>query len=294
LILFLVSCKRSPDIFINPSDCGTYASPDCICITFSDEKSGETGENSEHVSDIISLSNLCTGDNDGSIEQAELPFVLNAEVYYTDNQPGTSVFVNPDAKLKNGVQTWDFSEGPDDLVIKTRILDPKDFWFSSEFSNGSYAAPIDPRDQETVGVFRVDENAIFMLGLADTANPSKTLLKYKNPVKMFDFPLSVGKTWNSTSEFSDAVLKGLKNAGSETYSFQVDDVGMLILPDFTFKNVLRIRVNVHQKFIIGGETDFMMFIYVTECIGELARMTSINGEKGMTFNKASEFRRLGM
>ena len=137
-----------------------------------------------------------------------------------------------------------------------------------------------------------------MLGLAsrdEEPEGSRTLLVYDAPLPVLRFPLFEGDAWSASTSFRDALLAGIRNSGEETYDFEADATGTVLLPGWELQNALRLRVDVTQTFALAvGENtrSFMEVMLVRECAGELARAVGLPGETDLGSLRASEFRRL--
>ena len=249
----------------------------------------ETGDDSEWIYD-------CQGDNDGVIQADELPWATGVAVPYLANAAGTTVAVQPAGQLIQGTTTWDFTQAPGPLAVALDLVDPADRWFGEHFPDASYAAPLFAHDLDVLAVFATYEDRFEMLGLASREEQpaqGQTLLIYDEPVEVYRFPLELGSSWTVSASFRDATLYGITNAGTEEYSFEVDTQGAVLLPGFTMENSLRIRVDVSQTFAVtSGDNPLLSVrhLYVRECFGELARITSLSGQTDPDFELAAELR----
>lgn len=176
------------------------------------------------------------------------------------------------------------------------LLDPAGRWYEEHFPGASYAAPLFAQELDILGVFAVFPDRFEMLGLAsreESPSEGQTLLVYEEPVEVYRFPLALGSTWTASASFRDATLYGITNAGTEEYSFEVDAQGTVLLPGFTMENSLRVRVDVSQTFAVSSGDNPLLSVrhlYVRECFGELARITSLAGQTDPDFDQASELR----
>ena len=238
----------------------------------------------------------CTGDNDGTIDADELPWATGLAVPYLANGAGTTVDVQPAGETVADGTIWDFTQPPGTLAVELDLVDPSAQWFAEHFPDASYAAPLFAQELDILAVFAVYEDGFEMQGLASReAQPAdgQTLLVYDEPVEVYRFPLELGTAWEASSSFRDASLYGVPNAGEELYRFEVDSVGSLLLPGFTMEKTLRLRVEVEQTFAVStGDNPVvsMRYLYLHECYGELARITSLAGETEPEFGEASEVR----
>ncbi len=91
------------------------------------------------------------------------------------------------------------------------------------------------------------------------------------------------------------MLRGLPYAGQDEYDGTDVATGEMVLPDFQFQQVHRIKFTVTLTPAAGGNPivqrqDSFLF----ECFGEIGRATSAIGETNDDFTTASELRRRGM
>ncbi len=249
----------------------------------------ETGETDTWIYD-------CEGDNDGSIDADELPWGTGVAVPYRANASGSTVDVSPLGEDVDGTTTWDFTASPGSLSVELDLVDPAAMWFADHFPDASYAAPLFAHELDVLAVFAAYGDRYEMLGLAsrdESPADGLTLMVYDAPVEVYRFPLELGDSWTVEASFRDATLYGVTNAGDEVYHFTVDDQGTLLLPGFTMENTLRMRVDVEQSFAVStGENPVLSVrhLYLRECFGELARITSLPGETEADFAEASELR----
>ncbi|MBT3217517.1 MAG: hypothetical protein HN348_00365 [Proteobacteria bacterium] len=238
----------------------------------------------------------CEGDNDGVIDADELPWHFGVQIPYLANGEGNNVDVEPDGEDLAGMTTWDFTEAPGALSVDFDLADPEDFWFDEHFSEASYVAPLFAHELDLLGVVQAQDDGFELLGLVSRdENPAhgQTLVVYDVPIEVYQFPLELGTTWSSSSEFDNATIYGVANGGEEEYNFEVDARGSVLLPGFELENVLRLRIEVSQTFAVtAGDNPVLSvrYLYVKECFGELARICSLPGETSLDFDRASEFR----
>ena len=250
-------------------------------------------------------SNICRPDADGRITRDEVALLIGASPLYLANAEGTTLPVAPDGVPDPNAPSrrlWDFRDGPRDLAGPLLIEElPPDAWYAAEFPpDVTYVTALGPQTPDLLGVFRLTPTRLEMLGLASRYDgPDHTLLVYDAPVALYRFPLRAPdpaagpQTWTQTVTFDDAVLAGTRQAGRETYAFTVDQVGTAQLPNFTFSDVLRIRLDLTQTFVFGHDGNTRattQYFYFTECVGEVARIAT----PAATPATATEFRRLGM
>src|SRR6476620_3004543 len=127
----------------------------------------------------VDLGPTCVGNNDGVIDKKEITFALGFPVHYLTNPTGMSVSVNPDGTQQPGGREWDLTSTQGDAL--SLVLEPlAGQWFAASFPTGTYATLSDV-GSNTLGVFRVTDNALQILGFASRA-PNQTLLVYDQPV----------------------------------------------------------------------------------------------------------------
>jgi hypothetical protein len=243
---------------------------------------------------------LCVADNDGVITAAELPVGFGVAPSFMANAAGTTVAVDPHGAIgADGLHDWDFTSGPQDVTASLFVDHPDGYWFADHYPGATFVSPLSPQDPTILAVYQASGDAVRLMGIAsDEEDPAqgKTLLVYDAPVSLMSFPLAVGNTYSSTSKFGDAVLMGVHNAGEETYAVTVDARGTLRLPGFTLENTLRLRIEVTQRFVISTGPDpipSIQYLYLHECVGEVARIISPRGVSDPGFTVAAEYRRLG-
>jgi hypothetical protein len=231
------------------------------------------------------LSPLCSGNNDGVIARSELQFPLNLPVNYLSNPSGTTVMVQPSGT------TWDLTSTAGDVHQLT--LEPiESFWFASSFPNATYVTTAD-LGSDTLGIFRVTDDALLILGFASRA-PNQTLLVYDAPIASLHFPIQQGDAWVTGAKIVNGTLNGAPFASSDTYRISVDAKGRATLPFLAFDNTLRVHVELSQALPGGVAVTHIQYLFFHECYGELGRMVSNPGETDPNFTTASEFRRLAL
>ena len=243
---------------------------------------------------------VCVANNDGVITAAELPVGFGVAPSFMANAGGTTVSVDPHGAVDvDGLHDWDFTSGPQDVTASLFVEHPDGYWFAPHYPGATFVSPLSPQDPTILAVYQASGDAVRLMGIAsDQEAPAqgKTLLVYDEPVYLMSFPLAVGNSYSSTSSFGNAVLMGVPNAGEETYAVTVDARGTLRLPGFTLENTLRLRIEVAQRFVISTSPEpipSIQYLYLHECVGEVARVISPSGVSDPDFTEAAEFRRLG-
>jgi len=237
------------------------------------------------------LSPPCSGDNDGTITRAEINFALDIPIRYLTNPGGTTVGVAPDGKATPGGPEWDLTSTAGDVL--TLLLEPvQGQWFANAFPTGTYATLSDV-GSDTLGIFRVTDTALQLLGFASRA-AGQTLLVYDTPVDTMRFPLRKGDGWVTGARIVNGTLNGQPFASTDTYKTSVDARGTAVLPFLTFQNTLRLHVDLAQTLPGGVTVSRVQHLFLHECYGELGRMVSSPGDTNPSFATAAEFRRLAL
>jgi hypothetical protein len=190
----------------------------------------------------------------------------------------------------DGTRSWDYAAmlpGDQSLLIETLPLAGQ--WYESLYPNANYAARLGA-DSDLLGVFELTADAVLLVGVVSSADGfTRTELEYDPPVVTLDYPLSLGKTWQSSSTVSGLAL-GVVTVYSESYDFEVDQQGDLTTPFGTFP-VLRLRSTLTRTFGVI-DTVIRSHGFMTECFGLVASVRSQDNEPNVEFSNAAELRRI--
>ncbi|MBT3217514.1 MAG: hypothetical protein HN348_00350 [Proteobacteria bacterium] len=255
----------------------------------------------------------CVPDGDGrvSFDEFSADPSLGINAIYTTNAPGGAVNVPSMAGTSNGDGTfgWDFSSvAVADQSWTVAIAHPEELWFASYFPEATYIVGMDA-SESVYGVYRVDAAAerLELLGMATADKYKAGLIKYEEPVVVFEFPLSYERSWQSGRVKASGRWEGTDYpvdfglAGEVTlqhsYGFEVDRRGTVAVPLGSF-DVLRLRSNQLMEAVNSITGTFasektILYFYIAECTGLVARVRSTDGETDPDFNEASEYLRLG-
>ena len=235
---------------------------------------------------------ICHGNGDGVITRDELVFAPGIDVRYRINPIGTNVTVDVNGQAhSDGSHAWDFSNTEGELD-SLQLVTTAGLWFAGDFPTGEYASRIDPRGP-TLGVYHATDVALELLGVANEDMTDGTELRYDTPIPLLRFPLVLGMTWSADAMTSGMAMQ-VPVASRDHYDVTVDASGSLNLGILTLRQTLRVRVESTQMFPAGPGTRRIQYLWLTECYGEVARITSTNGEVDPSFTQAEEFRRLGL
>jgi hypothetical protein len=233
-------------------------------------------------------SSVCLPNDDGTIEQAEIPLAAGLDAKFetaTDATVSTAGVSNPD-----GSRTWDYSGAlPGDQPTLVATLPLAGMWFESSFPGASYAAELSSTS-DLLGVFEIGSGELLLRGIVSpTGGLYRTELSYSPAVPVLDFPLTESKSWQITSNVTGLTV-GVASAYTEQYAYEVDAHGDVVTPFGTF-HVLRLRSTLTRT--VGMlVTVVRSFLFVTECFGTVASVTSQDNESNVQFEDASEVRRL--
>jgi len=240
----------------------------------------------------------CAPNLDGTIEAKELRPALGVAVRNLVSPQGKARTVDLVGSGAAPTQAWDLgTDYADDQVATISASAVGDKWYAATFPSATFTAPLDAGGLVDA-IYANNDTAIVLLGLAsrDADGPGgKTLLVYDAPITIYRFPMTVGAAWSSSASVKNGTLRGQPYAGKDTYDVVVDGRGKLVLPDYTFTDVLRVRTTVKVEASAGPPVTVQrQTSFVFECFGEVARATSQPNEAQTDFTNAAELRRLGL
>lgn len=234
----------------------------------------------------------CRGNGDSIIQRSELQFIPGVEARYRTNPAGVGVTVNVQGTMSGGTRVWDFSN-MDGALLSLRLDPLEEQWFAPMFSGAQYTARIDPRSP-TLGIYRATDTSLDLFGAAGETAASRTILKYDTPISLLRFPLALNDHWTASAMVVDGMVDGTTVASRDEYDITVDAHGEVRLGILTFRDALRVRIETIQRFPVGPARRSIQYLWLAECYGEVARVTSRDGEVDPNFGVATEFRRLGL
>jgi hypothetical protein len=240
----------------------------------------------------------CLPNLDGRIDSAELTPFVGVPVRYRVTLPGTAPAVDLAGLVTaSGARAWDWTAAPaaeGHIEIQAEAIDA--WWFAAEMPGATFVAPTDAAGRIR-GAYHHDAEGIWLHGQA-SAEPDppegRTLLVYDAPVSLYRFPLQPGAKWVATGTVKNATFQGLPYAGKDVYEVEVGASGELLLPDVIFATVLRVDTKVTLQPAVGASVVQRQSTFLFECLGEVARATSLPGEAEPNFTTAAEVRRLGL
>ena len=238
----------------------------------------------------------CLPDLDGVIADDELPVMVGASVrYIVSTEPRA---VELEGRLEEEVRTWDLSRlEADDRSLSVTTRSATQTWFADRLSApaDAYLVPLDAAGA-LVGVMERRPGSLLIHGTVSAEEApadGQTLLLYDQPIDLFRLPLDLAADWSDEGEINDGRVNGLTIAARHTYHVRSLREGRLVLPDLTFDRVLQVATHIHQVTVVGDPQDWVQVSFLTECYGEVARVTSELGVSTADFTSAREVRRLG-
>ena len=218
----------------------------------------------------------CRPNNDGIIDQAEMPFVVGVAAHIRVGEG--PLFVNPAGFDDNGTQRWDLStpSPQSQPLARLELQKMEGQWFASSFPTADYAGPLVPGGG-ILGPLKIDASGVHLLGSASSkmdAPEGRTLLVYDVPVTLYPFPLKEGAQATTHARASNGTALGLPFAVTDVYDVAVTGRGTLVLPDMILDNTLRVTLRLRRTPTVGNAVQQVTHVFVHECLGEVARMVS--------------------
>lgn len=236
----------------------------------------------------------CRGDRDGVIDADELPLLAGITAHQRVHE---SVAISSAGQRGDGGLEWVMPEGGEIIDVTTEPLD--DAWFAPEFPpDASYAVatnPTDPPSEQILGVYRVEEDAVLLLGLASREPDSPVgglLTPYDEPVMVLRFPVVLGDSWESVGVVSEGTVGGATYVAEDSYVITVDGRGTVKTEDAIIRDALRLSVRLTIRTPAFDPIERLELIWYRECVGEVARLTPNDGDIGPEVEHAAELRTL--
>lgn len=229
----------------------------------------------------------CLPNNDGTITRAEVPL---GPGFHATFKVASDVTFNSAPVMDGGVPTWDFTRalaGDHNVLAETMSISGR--WFENDFAGASYVTKL-AEDSDLLGIFEVKPDGLYLRGVASpTSSLTATKLSYSPPAKLIAFPLTTSSTWTTTSTVS-GTLNGGAWVQYETYDSTADARGVAKTPFASF-DVIRVKTVLRRTvgFVVNTTRSQL---FVTECFGTIATLTSQLNESSSEFSDQAEVRRL--
>jgi hypothetical protein len=232
-------------------------------------------------------SGLCAANDDGVIEQAEVPLGPGLGAKY---RVAGDVTVSTAGAPEGDGRRWDFTgalSGDHHTLFETIPLAGQ--WFEASFPGATYAVRLTDAE-DLLGVFEIAAGALLLRGVVSPeGGPSRTELDFDPPVAVLRFPLEEGDAWLEETTVS-GVAVGVVSFYTETYDASVDAHGTVVAP---FAEFPTLRVQIALERTVGLVTTLQRTqSWVAECFGPVAGAASQLGETSPDFDDVHELRRL--
>jgi hypothetical protein len=235
----------------------------------------------------------CVPNEDGVLERAEVPYVIGAQALYVVNDDNTTVEGISTAPMDTpSGPVWDFSTmRPGDRRVLDEVQSPMGRWWQPLYPSATFALPVD-RAASTFALYRAGEDALQILGTV-SREMGRTNVLFNPSIDALRFPLREGSTWTVTSA-GNGFLNGVATSTVNTWRFTVDRRGTVLTPARGF-SALRLKMELDQT-VTGTilRRTQRSYLFLSECWGLVARITSVDNETSQEFTRASEYRRLGL
>lgn len=230
----------------------------------------------------------CSPNQDGIIERSEVPIRVGLRATFLVS--GRTDVDTAGVEQPDGSRIWDLSGDLDgDQHVLAELRDPTGTWFAPVFPDATYYGKL-REGEDLLGVFRATDQALQLLGVVSPDDGLlRTELTYDPPVDVLRFPLMEGSAWATEATIS-GTASGAWSYYFEDYASQVDAAGELVAPYGTLQ-VLRVR-SVMTRTVGMLVTKVRTFMFVAECFGTVAVITSTDNESEVEFTRAAEVRRL--
>jgi hypothetical protein len=230
----------------------------------------------------------CPVNDSGTILRSQV--ILQSGLHATFRIAENATVSTAGETLPDGSRTWDLSgalPGDQDVLVET--LPVTGNWYASAFSSATYATPLS-NSSTLLGVFDTTESALLLQGVVSPEGGlTQTELTYMPAVTTLQFPLMTGATWATTSTVTGQA-DGVYGVYTEAYQSTADVRGTMKTPLATFE-VQRVGT-VLTRTVGVVVTITRSYVFVTDCYGAVAAITSQADETQTEFTSAAEVRRV--
>lgn len=232
----------------------------------------------------------CLPNRDGIVERSEVFFQPGLRATYLVS--GQAGFDTAGTAQADGGRAWDFSgalAGDASRLVETRSL--VGTWFEAEFPDAGYYTELG-QGSDLLAVFAATADGLYLQGVVSpTDGLFSTRVRYTPAVKVLQFPLKAGDTWQTDTSVSGRFSGAVLGFQDESYVSAVDRVGDATTPYATFP-VLRVRTVMDRTINFIPTLTLRTFSWVTECFGTVATAQSRDNETATEFTQVKEVRRL--
>jgi hypothetical protein len=237
----------------------------------------------------------CIPNLDGRIDASEVEPRVDATASFLVS---TGKDVDLAGSLRQSGQVWwDFSlSAAGDALAAVRGSTLEGSWYRDAFPDGEFAVTSDAEGlYESVYAKSADALLLFGIASVDDDAETRTLLVYQQPVEVARLPLEPGVAWRTVGEIVGGRAPGIPAPfdRTDTYDFEVVAAGRIALPEMSFSSVLRLQQSLTIE-ALGAKLTRRQSSFVAECVGEVARASSGDGETEDDFTHAAEVRRLSL
>jgi hypothetical protein len=224
---------------------------------------------------------------DGIITSGELPLAPGRMANFRIATDAT--FASGGTEVA-GARTWDLDRAlANDVDAAVLLSSASNTWYAASFPDATYANELS-QDSDLLGVFRLDESGLYLLGVVSPEGGlTRTELSYSPAVLLMPLPLGEGDSWNTDADVS-GVASGVVSFYTESYAGAADASGTLVSPYGEFR-VLRTRMDLTRTLGLLVTTT-RQFSFVAECAGIVASILSQDNEQALEFDSAAEIRRI--
>jgi hypothetical protein len=292
-----VACASSSSRECNVgSDCASGAcSVEGMCVALPDSGPGadagtdaRSADASSPTDSPVSTDGSCIASDSGTILQSQVVFMAGLHATFLTADDVTVSTAGE--TLPDGSRVWDFSGAlPGDKDVLVETLPVTGAWYAASFPQASYASQLSDTSS-LLGLFQFTSSNLLLEGVVSPdAGATQTKLTYSPAVSTLQFPLNVGASW-STNASVTGTADGVPVVYTEDYTSSVDAQGTLKTPLASFE-VLRVGTVLTRT--VGIEkTVIRTFIFVTDCYGSVATITSQDNESSTEFTTAAEIQRI--
>ena len=235
---------------------------------------------------------LCLPNMDRQLDAAEFPlFQEQSAEYWIGGARELDFLIG---QTEAGVPIWNFQGNTEaDQLIEMGAVRLDSQWYAPHFSDGQWVIANDA-EETSVGVYRFDENALWLLGVASSEEEpeaGQTLLVYDAPAALLQFPMKLGDAFQQEAQITDGVSNGLPFYGTHRYDVSVSKLGELYLDDIIFSESYRVNTSFTIIPSIGDPFSVKQSSFFSECFGELVRLESERNASDFSFSTVQRIRR---